>query len=70
MLFFIAAKMFAGAAEHLLHLEIPWWSQLTPGTQANYSMVVVLAMLSMGVLASIFWPGEDEESSEARGRAA
>lgn len=67
VLFFIAAKMFVGAAEHLAHLKIPWWSELPMGTQANYSMVVVLGMLALGVIASFIWPEKDDDSAPAAG---
>ncbi len=67
VLFVIAAKMFVSAAEHLLHIEIPWWSALTPGTQANYSMIVVLAVLALGVAASFVWPGEEEKDDSGEG---
>ncbi|MBM4358490.1 MAG: TerC/Alx family metal homeostasis membrane protein [Deltaproteobacteria bacterium] len=57
VLFFIAAKMFLGAAEHLLHVKLPF--VITP----TNSLVVVLGVLSLGVLASFFWPGEPVEGS-------
>lgn len=70
VLFFISLKMFVGAAEHLLHLKIPGWSELSQGTQANYSMFVVLSILAVGVLASLIWPGEEEQAEEAKEHAA
>lgn len=66
VLFFIALKMFVGAGEHILHAKVPWWSDLTVATQANYSMYVVLGMLGCGIVASLIWPGkpEDEKGDE------
>ena len=71
VLFFIAAKMFVGAGEHLLHAKVPWWSDLTTITQANYSMYVVLTILAGGVVASLLWPGkpDDEEKKPEPGGA-
>jgi tellurite resistance protein TerC len=64
VLFFIAAKMFVGAAEHLLHLNIPYWTALGDGGKANISMFVVLGILAAGVVASLIWPGEEEAHSK------
>jgi tellurite resistance protein TerC len=54
VLFFIAAKMFLSAFEHLLHWTPPF--EITP----VISLVVVLSILSLGVLASFIWPSRDE----------
>lgn len=72
VLFFIALKMFVGAAEHLFHLEVPWWSALPTTVQANYSMYFVLGILGVGVVASFLFPekGEDAEGGAASGGAA
>ena len=64
VLFFIAAKMFVGAGEHLLHLKVPWWSDLTVATQANYSMYIVLGMLACGIVASLICPGKPEDEGD------
>lgn len=61
VLFFIAAKMFVGAAEHLVHLRVPWWSDLGTTTQATYSMFIVLGILKLGVLASVVWPEKNDD---------
>jgi tellurite resistance protein TerC len=53
VLFFIAAKMFLSAFEHLLHWTPPF--EITP----VISLVVVLSILSLGVLASFIWPSRD-----------
>lgn len=54
VLFFIGLKMFLGAASHW-GLQLPWWGSLPLERQANYSLVVVLSMLAVGVLASKPW---------------
>jgi tellurite resistance protein TerC len=64
VLFFIAAKMFVGAAEHILHVKVPWWSALPTTTQANYSMFIVLGMLACGVVASLIWPGKPDDGKD------
>lgn len=73
VLFFIAAKMFVDAGEHILHVKVPWWSALSTATQANYSMFIVLGMLGCGVVASLIWPGkpdDDKDEDEERGDGA
>ena len=67
VLFFIGAKMFAGAAAHW-GVKLPWWSDLDPGVQANYSLFVVLGVLAMGMIASFIWPNAD--SDDKKGQAA
>ncbi len=67
VLFFIGAKMFVGAASHW-GVKLPWWSDLAPGVQANYSLFVVLGVLALGMIASFIWPNEDEK--DAKGQAA
>ena len=57
VLFFIAAKMFLVGAEHILHVRAPF--EITP----TASLFVVLGVLSLGVLASLVWPGEPIEGS-------
>jgi tellurite resistance protein TerC len=59
VLFFIGAKMFVGAAAHW-GLKLPWWGYLTTAEQANWSLVVVLGVLALGVASSFVWPAEDE----------
>lgn len=65
VLFFIAFKMFLHAYEHyspgtsLPH--VPEWLHITP----NISMAVVLILLTIGIVASLIFPGEDEEEEAA-----
>ena len=65
VLFFISFKMFLHAYEHysiatsLPH--IPEWLHITP----NMSMFVVLTLLTIGIVASLIFPGEDEDEEEA-----
>jgi tellurite resistance protein TerC len=65
VLFFIAFKMFLHAYEHyspgtsLPH--VPEWLDITP----NVSMAVVLGLLTIGIVASLIFPGEDDEEEEA-----
>ena len=65
VLFFIAAKMFLHAyevfAEKFGWGDLPAFLHITP----NMSMIAVLVMLSLGVIASLIWPGKDEEEEEA-----
>jgi tellurite resistance protein TerC len=61
VLFFIGVKMLLGAAQHLFHFKVPWWGYLSEGEQANASLVFVLSMLTLGVVASLIFPGEPEE---------
>jgi tellurite resistance protein TerC len=66
VLAFIGVKMLAGAAAHW-GVKIPWWSDLPGTTQANYSLVVVLVALAVGVVASLLWPekeGADEDEDD------
>jgi tellurite resistance protein TerC len=58
VLFFIGLKMFVGAAAHW-GITLPWWSTLSTGAQANYSLVVVLATLAVGIVASLVFPEEE-----------
>lgn len=69
VLFFIALKMFVGAAEHIAHIKVPWWSALSSTTQANYSMFLVLTVLGLGVLASLIWPEKDNKSNDPAPRS-
>ena len=59
VLFFIGLKMFVGAAAHW-GVEIPGWSALSTGQQANYSLIVVLATLAVGIVASLVFPEPEE----------
>lgn len=61
VLFFIGAKMLIGAASHW-GLAVPWWSTLNEATQANYSLILVLAMLLAGVLGSVVLPPDPQPS--------
>ena len=58
VLFFIGLKMFVGAAAHW-GVAVPWWSALSTGEQANYSLLIVLSMLAVGVVASLVLPNEE-----------
>jgi tellurite resistance protein TerC len=62
---FIGLKMFAGAASHW-GFKLPWWSDLPESAQANYSLVVVLSMLALGVVASYVAPARaDDDVAES-----
>lgn len=57
VLFFIAIKMFLGAAGH--------WMPNVPHITPNVSMYVVLGILALGVVASVLMPGEKPEGDSA-----
>lgn len=58
LLFFIAAKLFVQSGNHVFG-----WDFLH--ISANASLIVVLATLAAGVVASFIWPGKPEEVAEA-----
>ena len=65
VLFFIAFKMFLHAYEYFsmntTWPHVPEWLHITP----NISMAVVLGFLTIGIVASLIFPGEDDEGEEA-----
>jgi len=67
VLFFIAAKMFIHSYDNFDNKQnfdlpdLPHWMHIEP----QVSMYVVLLMLSLGVIASLIWPGKEEEEEEA-----
>ena len=60
VLFFIAFKMFYGAAPHVLEAAGLHWTQPFEIT-ATGSLIIVLGTLGLGVLASLIWPAKEEE---------
>jgi tellurite resistance protein TerC len=64
VLFFIAIKMWLGAAGHL----VPSGEWLAHLVSPNLSLVIVLSILGLGVLASLVWPEKEEaEASTSAG---
>jgi len=67
VLFFIAGKMFIHSYDNFDNKQnfdlpdLPHWLHIEP----QVSMYIVLGILSLGVIASLIWPGEDEEEEEA-----
>lgn len=67
VLFFISAKMFIHSYENFVTKQgfdwpdLPHWLHIEP----QVSMYVVLVMLTLGVVASLIWPGSDEEEEAA-----
>ena len=57
LLFFIAAKLMAGALYHQFHIGF----DISPTT----SLVVVLVILSIGIVASILFPDKSEQQADA-----
>jgi tellurite resistance protein TerC len=57
VLFFIAAKMFLGAAGH--------WVTDLPHLSPALSMYIVLGILGLGVAASLVWPAKSDEGDSA-----
>jgi tellurite resistance protein TerC len=62
LLFFIGSKMLVGAAAHW-GFKLPWWGDLSQQEHANYSLVVVLTTLAIGVVASKPWEAPAEVAS-------
>jgi tellurite resistance protein TerC len=61
VLFFIAIKMWLGAAGHL----VPSGEWLAHLVSPNLSLVIVLSILGLGVLASLVWPEKEEAETPA-----
>lgn len=60
LLFFIAAKLGLNATDHLFHHGI--------GIDANTSLVVVLVVLALGILASLLFPGKEDDAGDVSER--
>ncbi|RXV64555.1 TerC/Alx family metal homeostasis membrane protein [Burkholderia stabilis] len=56
LLFFIAAKLALNATDHLFHHGI--------GIDPNTSLLIVLAVLATGILASVIFPEKEEAQAE------
>ena len=58
LLFFIAGKLALNATDHLFGHGI--------SIDPNTSLIVVLVVLAIGIVASIIFPGKDEEQSDVK----
>lgn len=61
LLFFIAAKLGLNASAHIFHHGMT--------ISATTSLYVVIAVLAIGVFASVFFPPKDEEKTDTSGHA-
>ena len=57
-MFFIAGKVALNATDHLFGHGI--------SIDANTSLIVVLVVLAIGIVASVIFPGKDEEQSDVK----
>ncbi|MFR0688066.1 TerC/Alx family metal homeostasis membrane protein [Enterobacterales bacterium AE_CKDN230030158-1A_HGKHYDSX7] len=60
LLFFIAVKLGLNATDHLFHHGY--------SIDANTSLIVVLVVLALGIVASVLFPGKEEEAEEVSQR--
>ena len=58
LLFFIAGKLALNATDHLFGHGI--------SIDPNTSLIVVLVVLAIGIVASVIFPGKDEEQSDVK----
>lgn len=56
LLFFIAAKLGLNATDHLFHHGI----SISPNT----SLLIVMAVLAIGILASVIFPNKEDAQAE------
>ena len=63
VLFFIAGKMFLHAYHKLQANDFPSLPEVDFHISPNQSMYIVLGMLTLGVIASLIWPAEEEETA-------
>jgi tellurite resistance protein TerC len=57
LLFYISGKLVLNATDHLFHTGV--------SIDPNTSLVIVLAVLALGILASVMFPGDEDKPTDA-----